>query len=448
MSKKRKNKKQVEETPVQAVEEAEALDSSVIDSEEIEVLAEETESLESSELAEFAAEEAQIFLQETEGPGFLPEVSEKEADVDLEADEILADTILEGTELEQFDSADIVEVEFVEQEKLLSIVESILFASDRPVSLASLKQTFKGTNVKTDHLRKALNQLSVDYASGVRGVTLEEVPGGYQLRTKLDNIEFLKRTLKTRAFRLSGPALEVMAIVAYKQPIVKNEVDSIRGVESGHLMRALMEKGLVNFQGKSELPGRPMFYGTTKKFLEIFSLRNLKELPSLSEIDQLLPEGIGEEEVNKPKLADLTESMSESVGQAYSEGEEELMKISEQLETISTSSDFFEQENVRQRQKKDADKAQNIREALTMGEEVSTRDRNWLTRYDLALAEGEKAPVVAEEGASEGDKMSQTVTVVENDETAEAIAAFDDEDDDLMSEDDLNLTSEDKDIDA
>jgi len=229
---------------------------------------------------------------------------------------------------------------------------------------------------------------------------LEEVPGGYQLRTKMDNLKFLTRTLKARQFKLSGPALEVLAIIAYKQPVIKHEIDEIRGVESGHLLRALMEKGLVNFEGKSDLPGKPMLYATTKKFLEIFALRNLKELPTLSQIDELLPEGMTEEEA-KPTLSQVTDSMSQTIGSSYSDGEEELLKIEDQLVQINTSSEFFEQEKIRQQQRRDADKAQNIREALTLGEEVSNRDRNWLTRYDEALMAGSLDQFKSSEGNGE-----------------------------------------------
>lgn len=383
--------------------------------------------------------ETAIFLQEEEEtPGFLPEVNDEEAD----SDEMLAtaessELSLEGTELDGFESAEIEEVEFVDEDRLESIVESILFASDRPVSLASLKLVFKGTNINTQKLRRTLDQLAVEYAGGRRGITLEEVPGGYQLRTKIDNMEFMRRTLKARPFKLSGPALEVLAIVAYKQPLVKSEVDVIRGVESGHLLRALMEKNLVCFEGKSDLPGRPMQYGTTRKFLEIFGLRNLKELPTLSQIDELLPEGIGDEdEKEKQTLSSITDSMSETVGMSYSQGEEELSKITEQLEEITTSSDFFEQEKQRQREKRDQEKAQNIREALALGEEVATRDLNWLKRYDEALAAGQSAPVVS----TEGESAEGPVEVLEASQTSEveaAIAAFDaevDEEEALESE--------------
>ena len=323
-----------------------------------------------------------------EGEGFLAAVT-SEADLSEEIEVEVAAPDLEGSELADFESAEIEDVEFIEEERLDSIIESILFASDRPVSLNQIKMVFKGTQIKTDKLRRAMDRLAVELAGSRRGVTLEEVPGGFQLRTKVDNMEFLTRTLKARPFKLSGPALETLAIVAYKQPLIKAELDEIRGVESGHLLRALMEKGLVNFEGKSDLPGKPMQYATTRKFLEIFGLRNLKELPTLSQIDELLPEGIDEIEAEKPTLSQITDNMSTQAGFSYSEGEEELTKITEQLQVIDTTSDFFEQEKLRERERRDAKKADEIREALLVGEQISNRDRNWLTRYDEALAAGQ-----------------------------------------------------------
>lgn len=345
--------------------------------------------------------ESSVFLsEENESDGFLAHVTEVSSSDNSEnnfADsgdqlEALSSVDLEGSELEGFESAEIDELEFVEDEQAESIVESILFASDRPVSLASIKEVFKGTNIRKDKIKRILDQLATEYASGRRGITLEEITGGYQLRTKIDNMNFLKRTVKSRPFKLSGPALETLAIVAYKQPVVKSEIDQIRGVESGHLLRALMEKGLCNFEGKAEnLPGRPMQYGTTRRFLEIFGLRNLKELPSLSQIDELLPEGIGEEEEQKPTLSMVTDSMSQEVKEvSYSQGEEELGKIEDELNTISTSSDFFEQEKIRQKQKREAEKAQDIRDALAVGEDVPKRDLNWLKKYEEALALAEQ----------------------------------------------------------
>lgn len=278
------------------------------------------------------------------------------------------------------------ELQFVDSFQLLSIMESLLFASDKPVSLGMLKQVFHGTTVDTKTIKQTMEELMRIYADPTRGVALEETVGGWALRTKLDNMDFLKKIVKARPFRLSGPALEVLSIIAYKQPIIKHEVDEIRGVESGHLVRALMDKGLVSFEGKTELPGKPMAYSTTRKFLEIFGLRNLNELPSLGEIDQLLPDGIGEEnEEEKETLSDVTAEMSQAVTSTYSEGEEELLEITDKLGAITTSSEFFEQEKLRQKQKREKERAEDIREALAMGEKVETKDVRWLEKYEASL---------------------------------------------------------------
>lgn len=300
---------------------------------------------------------------------------------------------------------------FVDNDQLLSVIESLLFASDRPVGLGTLKQVFSHSNVDTRMIKRALDELTTMYADSVRGVSLEEVTGGWQLRTKLDNMDFLKKISKARPFRLSGPALEVLSIIAYKQPIVKNEIDQIRGVESGHLVRALMEKDLVNFEGKTDLPGKPMAYATTRKFLEIFGLRNLNELPTLSEIDNLLPEGIGDEE-EKETLSQVTDMMSQNVtALSYSEGEEELLNISEKIQSIDTSSEFFEQEKIRQKQKKERERAEDIREALAMGETVEKKDVRWLEKYEAQIAEAAAAALAPVVMASEESSLPENEPV-------------------------------------
>ena len=364
--------------------------------------------------------EASLFLTEDDetSDSFLPAAgTEDVVEDEATAADLPSEALnLEGSELDAFESAQIEELEFIEDEQLESIIESILFASDRPVSLASIQMVFKGTNVKKEKIRRTIESLSVEYAGGRRGVVLEEITGGYQIRTKVDNMMFLKGTVKSRPFKLSGPALETLAIVAYKQPTVKIEIDQIRGVESGHLLRALMEKGLVTFEGKAEnLPGKPMQYGTTRKFLEIFGLRNLKELPTLSQIDELLPEGIGEEVEDKPTLSMVTDSMSEDVKiSSYSQGEEELGQIEDQLTAISTSSEFFEQEKIRQKMKRDEEKAQNIRESVLVGEVVPKRDLNWLKKHEealyLAAHPQDSAPMATESEGVDRPTLASTET--------------------------------------
>jgi len=320
-------------------------------------------------------------------------------------EEKVADPIdVSGTELQGFESAEVEDVEELAPEEIMSAVESLLFATDRPQSAASLKAAFQGTKVRVSDIRAAIERLQIEYSNRARGVTIEEIAGGYQIRTKTENQKYLLRTVKARPFRLSGPALEVLAIVAYKQPCTKSMVDDVRGVESGHLMRGLLDRGLIHFAGKSDLPGRPMTYETTRKFLEIFNLRNINELPTLHEIDQLIPEGIGEEVVAKPELKDITGELSASVeNKSYSEGEDELLDISGELKAIETTTAFFEDEKRRSREKRDADRAQEIRERLTIGEAVDERDQKWLSKFELqgAIAAAATEAVTAPEPANE-----------------------------------------------
>lgn len=320
--------------------------------------------------------------------------SEEQDDSELSAEEEGSQFSAEGTELEGFESAAVEDAEFIEDDRVISIVESLLFSTEKPISMAQMRQVFKGTTATSKQIRWAIDQLAVEFAGTRRGVTIEEINSGFQVRTKIDNLPYLRRLVKTRPFKLSGPALEVMAIVAYKQPVTKGGIDEIRGVESGHLLRGLMEKSLVNFAGKSELPGKPMLYATTRKFLETFGLRNIRELPSLSEIDELIPEGIGEiSEFDKKneRLEDITGDLSREAGFTYSEGEEELLKISSELEVITTSSDFFEEEKLRAKEKRDKERAQDVRDALTLGDTVEAKDRKWLERYENSLEEAKAA---------------------------------------------------------
>ncbi len=355
--------------------------------------------------------------------------------------------------------------QFVENDQLISIIESLLFSTDKPVSVPTLKTLFKGTNIRTKDIARALDILASEYASGTRGVSLEEINGGYQLRTKVDNANFLKRLQKVRPFRLSGPALETMAIVAYKQPVTKYEIDEIRGVESGHLLRALMERGMVAFQGKAEdKPGKPMAYGSTRKFLETFGLRNLRELPTLSEIDELLPEGIGEVE-ERENLSDITEELSTQFTGGYSEGEEELSKINETLQAIDTTTDFFEQEKVRERERRDRERAQDIREKIVLGDAVDSKDQRWLDRYEAKLhaietqsasGEPEVAPIgealeaLTNESATSGARLAQTAKGDHEElEVADAeLGADGDDNDDLGAGIDWNDDDETEDADT
>jgi segregation and condensation protein B len=169
---------------------------------------------------------------------------------------------------------------------LKTIIEAILFASDQPVSADRLADA-AGENVAVGMVKKAVEELLADYDAQGRAFTIEEVAGGYQLFTRPEYNKYLKPLLRARQqARLTQAALETLAIIAYKQPVARAEVEDIRGVACGDMIRALMEKGLVRIAGRSEQIGRALLYGTTKKFLQAFGLSSVKDLPSDKQLVQ------------------------------------------------------------------------------------------------------------------------------------------------------------------
>ncbi|MEA5113812.1 MAG: SMC-Scp complex subunit ScpB [Geobacteraceae bacterium] len=179
--------------------------------------------------------------------------------------------------------------------RLKSVLESLLFVSEEPVPLDKLCAILEESN--REDIRNALYELQEDYDNPERGIFLAEVAKGWQFRTREENSDFVRRLVKTKASRFSQSALETLAIIAYRQPITRAEVEYFRGVDSGGVLKTLLEKKLIKILGKKDIPGRPLIYGTTKEFLEIFSLRDLKSLPSLREIEELaLEEGFEQQE--------------------------------------------------------------------------------------------------------------------------------------------------------
>jgi len=169
------------------------------------------------------------------------------------------------------------------------IIESLLFVSEEPVSLQQLKTVLEVEEITT--VREALAELSAEYDQRGGAFELREVAGGYQLRTRSEYSEWVKKLLKPSPTRLSRAALETLAIIAYKQPIIRADVEHIRGVDCGGVLRMLLEKKLIRVLGRKDIPGRPMIYGTTRQFLEVFNLKDLRDLPSPKEIEALGLEG-------------------------------------------------------------------------------------------------------------------------------------------------------------
>jgi len=169
--------------------------------------------------------------------------------------------------------------------QLKSILESLLLVSSSPIPLNQLKEIL--SEFDASHVEQALIEMQEEFLKESSGIDLVEVSGGYQFRTKVANSPWIFKLNKTKPQRLSRASLETLAIVAYRQPITRPEIDEIRGVDSGQVLRHLLERNLVRILGKREEPGNPLIYGTTKEFLVFFGLPNLGSLPSLREYTEL-----------------------------------------------------------------------------------------------------------------------------------------------------------------
>ncbi len=168
---------------------------------------------------------------------------------------------------------------------LPAIIESLIFTADSALSTDRLCDLL--TEFERGEIKSALSGL-VEYHQGRGGgFELVEVAGGWQFRTRPAFHSYITRHIKTRAAKFSQSALETLAIVAYRQPITRAEVEHLRGVDCGGVLKTLLEKHLVRILGKKDIPGRPLIYGTSKEFLEVFGLKDLKSLPTLREIQAL-----------------------------------------------------------------------------------------------------------------------------------------------------------------
>jgi segregation and condensation protein B len=172
-------------------------------------------------------------------------------------------------------------------DRVRTVVETLLFLADRPITPEEIRAA---TGLDVERIERALDALSGHYREGPCGIVLHEVAGGWQLRTSPDNSSFARRFLRVKPQRLTRAALETLAIVAYRQPVTRPEIEEIRGVDCGAVVKALLERKLVKILGKKEEPGRPILYGTTREFLEFFSLKDLASLPTLREFHELSEE--------------------------------------------------------------------------------------------------------------------------------------------------------------
>ncbi|MDD2365455.1 MAG: SMC-Scp complex subunit ScpB [Desulfuromonadaceae bacterium] len=169
--------------------------------------------------------------------------------------------------------------------ELSAIIESILFTSDTALSTDRISELL--SEFQRNEIKAALAEIVSFYQERGGGFELVEVAGGWQFRTRTPFHTYISRHIKTRSAKFSQSALETLAIIAYRQPVTRAEIEHLRGVDCGGVLKTLLEKHLVRILGKKDIPGRPLIYGTSKEFLEVFGLKDLKSLPTLKEIQAL-----------------------------------------------------------------------------------------------------------------------------------------------------------------
>jgi segregation and condensation protein B len=166
--------------------------------------------------------------------------------------------------------------------RLRSILESLLFSTAEPLPLGKLLEVLPGYEKRA--VVRALAELGEEYSRDERGFRLQQVAGGYQLRTAPANADFVKALLAQRPVRLTRASLETLAVIAYRQPVTRPEIEAIRGVDVDAVLTTLVERRLVRVLGRKDVVGRPLLYGTTPEFLETFGLKDLASLPTLEEL--------------------------------------------------------------------------------------------------------------------------------------------------------------------
>lgn len=206
-------------------------------------------------------------------------------------------------------------------DNMKAIIEALILASEAPLGLEKICAVLP--ELEKGEARKLLEELMAEYNERAGGICLQEVAGGFQFRTRPEWSQWIKKLKGTKPPSLSASALETLAIVAYRQPLVKSEIESIRGVDAGHAIKVLLEKKLLRIVGRKDVPGKPIIYGTTKKFLEVFNLKDLAELPTMRELkelnepaENLVPVDADEDaeadDVSKPDAVSRTETDADS----------------------------------------------------------------------------------------------------------------------------------------
>jgi len=197
-------------------------------------------------------------------------------------------------------------------ENIKYIIESLLFVAEEPLTVDRIKSILPQAEIA--EIRTAADELAAEYEERQGSFYLDEVAGGYQIRTRPEYTEWIKKLIQPKPLRLSKPALETLVIVAYKQPIIRSDIEHIRGVDCGGVLRVLLERKLVRILGRKEIAGRPLIYATTKRFLEVFDLKSLRDLPTPKEIEELGTAATEKTAANIFDTAGTSETLLENSG--------------------------------------------------------------------------------------------------------------------------------------
>ncbi len=205
----------------------------------------------------------------------------------------------------------------LEHEKIRSAIESLIFTSDKPLFIDDIKKLFD--NLEASKIRELIESLQKELIGRSSGLRIIEIAGGFQMVTSPDNAEAIKSFYKIKhTEKLSGPSLETLSIIAYKQPVTRIDIEAIRGVNVDGVIKSLLEKNLIRIVGRKEVIGRPFVYGTTRLFLDYFGLKSLAELPKIEEFAQ------------QDMLLDVKLASGEGEITPLSKEEEEQLQIGEQ----------------------------------------------------------------------------------------------------------------------
>lgn len=331
--------------------------------------------------------------------------------LELAKNEGLVDTAIESEP--EIDAEAPLDLSEEQQAHITAGIETVLFMSDKPVSLPKLRATINN-EVPLKAYRVLMARLRTEFAKDHRGIEIAEVSLGFQLRTKPHMASVLRKMVKTQPLKLSAATMEVLAIVAYKQPVPKDELDQIRGVDSGYVLRNLMEKRLVKIAGRSDLPGKPMVYSTTHEFLELFNLKDTASLPPLHEVEAMVAASeVGFEEKTQRVMEEFGKMVQNSSKILFDDSQldGELEQLRSEIANIRTSTNFIDLQKEKEKLKSRLDELSN--QGLTLN------------------AEGIQVPI-----GSEGALMADEILARKD---AEIRALFASEDQELAEDAEINL---------